>query len=60
MNSIEFTSFLQHRVNAQSQQIEEFKSDEKYTKLEAEYETVIFTFIHRLATSLPASTPAQP
>lgn len=41
MNSFEYVSTLQYRLKAQAQQIAEFKSGERYQKLEAEYKAVI-------------------
>ena len=41
MDSFEYTSTLQYRVKAQARQIAEFKSGEKYRKLEEEYKAVI-------------------
>lgn len=48
MNSFEYTSALQYRVKAQAQQIEEFKSGERYTKLEREYKAVIRSLNKRI------------
>lgn len=41
MDSFEYTSTLQYRIKAQARQIAEFKSGEKYRKLEEEYKAVI-------------------
>lgn len=41
MNTFEYTSALQYRVKSQAQQIAEFKSGERYQKLEEKYKSTI-------------------
>ena len=41
MNTFEYTSALQYRVKSQAQQIAEFKSGERYRKLEEKYKSII-------------------
>ncbi len=41
MNPFEYTSALQYKVKSLAQQIAEFKSGERYRKLEEEYKSII-------------------
>ncbi len=41
MNPFEYTSALQYKVKSLAQQIAEFKSGERYRKLEEEYKTTV-------------------
>ena len=41
MNPFEYTSALQYKVKSLAQQIAEFKSGERYRKLEQEYKSII-------------------
>lgn len=48
MNSFEYVGTLQYRLKAQAQQIAEFKSGEKYVKLETQYKAVIRSLERRI------------